>query len=652
MKLYIAEKPSLGRAIANALPKPHKNHKTYIEVGNGDVVSWCIGHILEQAEPQDYDQKYAKWQLEHLPIVPETWQLKPKYQTRSQLSTLKKLVKQASLIVHAGDPDREGQLLVDEVIDYLNVSATKKNKIQRLLISDLNISAVKKALNSMQPNKDFVPLSVSALARARADWLYGLNMTRAYTILGKKSGFEGVLSVGRVQTPVLGLVVQRDLDIEQFVSKPFYQVLATLATQDGQVFHAKWQPSQACAPYMDEEGRVVVKKLAENVVARITHQPATVADVRENLKKQNPPLPYNLSALQIDAAKRFHLSAKIVLDGCQSLYEKHKLITYPRSDCRYLPKDQWAQSSAIIDMLASGDPSYAESAKKADKSLKSKAWNDAKVGAHHAIVPTLKSAKNISLSSTEQRIYQLIIRQYLAQFYPPHQYAQTDVLINIVEGEFKASAKVVKVIGWKALFQHSGSKDSKSSEAKEDNSINKTLPPLVKGQGLQSLEPQLLEKQTKPPASFTDASLLAAMTGIARFVQAAEIKSILRETDGLGTEATRAGIIELLFKRGYLERQHKHIRATDIGRKLIQALPLSARLPDMTAQWEASLNNIAERQTSYQQFMQPLTQTLTQLMGFATENPPTQFQGLKAPGKPAYRKRRRRAGAKAVKKAS
>ena len=214
MKLYIAEKPSLGRAIAAALPKPHKKQQGYIEVGNGDVVTWCIGHLLEQADPEAYDPSYAKWQLEHLPIIPQQWQLKAKAKTRSQLTVLRKLVRQATQLVHAGDPDREGQLLVDEVINHLKVSAAKKSQTQRLLVSDLNLAAVKKSLSSLRSNQEFVALSISALARSRADWLYGINLTRAYSILGQKSGFHGVLSVGRVQTPVLALVVNRDREIK------------------------------------------------------------------------------------------------------------------------------------------------------------------------------------------------------------------------------------------------------------------------------------------------------------------------------------------------------------------------------------------------------------------------------------------------------
>lgn len=630
MKLYIAEKPSLGRAIAAALPRPHKNQQGYIELGNGDVVSWCIGHILEQAEPEAYDAEYKKWRYEHLPILPDQWQLKPKTQTRSQLTVLRKLVKQADELIHAGDPDREGQLLIDEVIDYLKVSKRKKMLTKRLLISDLNVAAVKRSLNSLKQNQEYTSLSVSALARSRADWLYGINLTRAYTLLGSKVGFQGVLSVGRVQTPLLGLVVRRDQEIEQFQSKPFYEVLAHLLTKDGMKFKAKWQPSEQCQPYMDEERRVLVKKLAENVVDRITNQPAIVNSCSQEQKQQFSPLPYSLSSLQIDAAKQFSMNAKLVLDVCQSLYEKHKLITYPRSDCRYLPMEHFNQAPQIINMLANSSSRFASAAKNADQSIKSKAWNDKKITAHHAIIPTEKCADNITLNSFEKNVYQLIIRQYLAQFYPAYRYHQTTIKVSIAGGIFKTSAKNPTDIGWKILFQKSESsiKSSDINSKGTNNESEQQLPNLKKGDNLHCTQGELVTKETQAPQAFTDATLLGAMTGISRFVQDVEIKKILKDTDGLGTEATRAGIIDLLFKREFLHRIGKLIHATDVGKALISSLPEIATKPDMTAQWEATLNAICDKKASYQSFMQPLTHTLKNIITDASEQLPTQLKGL------------------------
>lgn len=634
MILYIAEKPSLGRAIADVLPKPHKKGDGFITAANGDCVSWCIGHLLEQAEPDAYDDAFKSWKLEHLPIVPQTWKLMPKTKTRSQLTVLRKLVKQASAIINAGDPDREGQLLVDEVIAYLGVKGDKLNQVQRLLISDLNPQAVKRALGQLRSNREFIPLSTSALARSRADWLYGMNMTRAYTIQGRKVGYQGVLSVGRVQTPLLGLVVRRDDEIADFKPKSFYEVLAHLVTDQQQTFTAKWQPSEACQPYMDEDGRVLAKGLAENVVARINGKPAQVTKIEAKDKRQNPPLPYSLSALQIDAAKRFGLSAKEVLDTCQSLYERHKLITYPRSDSRYLPKEQHALAPKVLDAVLKGAAALVDGCEAPNAKLKSKAWDDSKVDAHHAIIPTEKVANLSSLSSNEAKLYQHVARQYLAQFYPAYMYAETAVEVTIAGGLFTTKARQDKSLGWKQLYKRAttvnqASSDSSSTSSDDDNDDTvQSLPPLVKGQILQCERGELLEKMTQAPKHFTDATLLGAMTGISRYVTNSDIKKILKETDGLGTEATRAGIIELLFKRGYLVRQGKSILATPVGVGLIRSLPESATTPDMTALWENSLDAISQKRLKYDAFMQPLLSQLDNLITQASSQLPSALQGV------------------------
>ncbi|NRQ41788.1 DNA topoisomerase III [Rheinheimera sp. YQF-2] len=657
MILYIAEKPALARAIAAVLPKPQYKDKGFIRLANGDVVSWCIGHLLEQAEPQDYNPDYKRWQTTHLPIVPQKWQLKVRKSAEQQLNVLKKLLKQADSLVHAGDPDREGQLLVDEVLAYCGVSGARLATTQRLLISDLNPPAVKRALNQLKPNKDFVPLSTSALARSRADWLYGLNMTRAYTLQGQKAGYKGVLSVGRVQTPLLGLVVRRDQEIANFVSKPFYQVVAELETADKQRFTALWQPSAACAPWQDEEGRVLLKALAEKVQQKISGQPAIVSKLQHKDAKQAAPLPYNLSALQIDAAKRFSMTAQQVLDSCQQLYERHKLITYPRSDSRYLPKEQLKQAVKVCDAIAANDPDLAAAVQEANTKLISKAWNDSKVEAHHAIIPTEKRLPLTRLSVAEQRLYQLIARQYLAQFYPPFCYSDAMVELTIAGGCFIAKARTEKAAGWKQLFRRDNIAEPLDKQA--DPAMQQAaLPPLQQGQQLLCTASQLLEKHTQPPQAFTDASLLAAMTGISRYVKDEAVRKILRDTDGLGTDATRAGIIELLFKRGFLQRKGKQINATDTGKALIAAVPAQASLPDMTARWEAALNAICQREQSYQAFMQPLIAELSQLVHQAASVTPSglpqqntrQWRGSKSPATAKRGGGRRKAGNRATTK--
>ena len=606
-RLFIAEKPSLARAIADVLPKPHQKGQGFIRAGNGDIVSWCIGHLLEQAAPDKYDPRYKKWQISDLPILPEHWLLIPKNSTEKQFTILKQLIKDASEIVHAGDPDREGQLLVDEVINYCKINIEKRRAIKRCLISDLNAEAVEKSLNNLRDNQDFISLSTSALARARADWLYGINMSRLCTIKGQRQGYQGVLSIGRVQTPVLGLVVRRDLEIENFVSKPFYEVFAVIETEHKETFKAKWQPSEACAPYQDEEGRILVKALAENVCQRIKQQPAYIKNVSNKKKEIVPPLPYNLSTLQIEMAKKKGLSAQDVLDVCQSLYEKHKLITYPRSDCRYLPKDHLKQIKGVIVAMSHNCPSLIPAIEQADLNLRSKTWDDKKVEVHHAIIPTLRKADLSRLTADEQAVYIAVAIQYLAQFYPNYRYAELQIDAEIAGGKFIAKANQMIAEGWKKLFRSTNSEPNQQSEPLLTHLVKKG------DQGL-CIDAELINKETTPPQPFSDATLLSAMTGIARFVNDPAIKKILRDTDGLGTEATRAGIIELLFKREFLTRQGKRIRSTPIGRRLINMLPSDMTVPDMTAHWESQLNAISHKTYSYHQFMAQLTQSIHHLI--------------------------------------
>lgn len=640
MILYIAEKPSLARAIAQALPKPQKKEDGCIWLPNGDCISWCIGHLLEQAEPDAYNPIYKSWQLNHLPIIPTQWQWQEKSQTRKQLSTLRKLVKKASRIVHAGDPDREGQLLVDEVIHYLKVPAAKQQTIQRLLISDLTPSAVSKALANLRPNTEFSALSRSALARSRADWLHGINLTRAYTIKGKQGGYQGVLSIGRVQTPVLGLVVKRDLEREQFIPRDYYQVNAHLQTDKQEHFTAKWIPSDACKAHMDDEGRVLNRALAENVIQRIHDQPASVSDCSYQTKRQAPPLPYNLSSLQIDAAKAFGLSAKQVLDACQTLYEKYQLITYPRSDCRYLPKEQLKDIPSVLASIKANLPDRQADVTNADATLRSKAWNDKEVQAHHAIIPTSKKSTFNGLTTHEKKLYEMIARQYLMQFYPHYKYLAAKIELKIAGGLFRSTGNTPQKLGWKALLPAKQSANNKQNTMEEGTKEeNLPLPHVSKGQLLHCLYGELVEKVTTPPSAFTDATLLAAMTGISRYVKQAEIKAILKETDGLGTEATRAGIIELLFKRNFLTRQGKNIIATETGKALIQVLPESLITPDMTAQWEATLNGISQNTASYQDFIQQLESNLHELIAQARQTTVDTFGALPAPPKKNYRRK-------------
>ncbi|OLO05614.1 DNA topoisomerase III [Salinicola socius] len=601
MRLIVAEKPSLARAIAEALPVRATRREGYLEAGD-TVVSWCLGHLLEQAPPERYDPKYKQWRLDDLPIIPERWQLVPRSQARSQLAVLRKLIKSADSVVHAGDPDREGQLLVQEVLNHLGWH----RETQRLLIQDLNRPAVVKALDRLEDNRRYQPLYAAAEARSRADWLYGINLTRAWTLIGRQAGFDGLLSVGRVQTPVLGLVVRRDRDIAAFEPKPFHVLWADLQVANGSL-RAWWQPGEkhpldgSC---LDEQGRLLDPRPAEALAQRLAGAHGHLAELDQRRKRQAAPLPYSLSSLQIDAARRHGLSAKRVLDVCQTLYERHQLITYPRSDCRYLPAAHHREAEKTLLGACRLDGELRGWAEQADFRLRSKAWDDAKVGAHHALAPTGRPADMDRLTRDEANLFRLIARNVLAQFYPALETYETQAMFEILDERFKAQGREIIEPGWKPLFT-----------TRDDVPA---LPLLTKGEPATVTDAGCEARETRPPEPFTDASLIKAMMNIARYVEDPVVKRTLRDTDGLGTEATRASIIETLLTRGYLVRDRKAIKATRTGHALIDSLPLAATQPERTALWEQRLSAIAESQDAPEPFLEALVSDLRALLGQAS----------------------------------
>ncbi|WOD08153.1 DNA topoisomerase [Marinomonas sp. GJ51-6] len=387
---------------------------------------------------------------------------------------------------------------------------------------------------------------------------------------------------------------------------------------------------------MDEENRVLNRALAVNVASRITNQPANVIEASYKQKKQAPPLPYNLSSLQIDAAKIFSLSAQQVLDTCQTLYERHQMITYPRSDCRYLPSLQHKDAKGILDSLGKSTAELAQGAKNANPAIRSKAWNDKQVTAHHAIIPTSQAHKAGSLGKVESQVFGLIARQYLMQFYPDYDFLASYIKLDIAGGQFEAKGNTPISLGWRALLPQ---KSKSSNKGKQNDEEQNELPKLQKGDSVWCHEGIIHDKVTTPPAAFTDATLLSAMTGISRFVTNKDIKAILKDTDGLGTDATRASIIELLFKRGFLIRQGKQIHASETGRAFVDCLPSQLVTPDMTAQWESTLNTISLGETSYQSFMSHLESNLVELLDASKSLSSASLKHLPAPAKKAFSKR-------------
>jgi len=641
MRLIIAEKPSLGRAIADALPGSPRRHDGAVVVGD-TTVTWCLGHLLEQAPPDAYDPALKQWRLDHLPILPSRWKLMPRPKARGQLAVIRKLLKEAREVVHAGDPDREGQLLVQEVIEHLGW----KGPVARLLVSDLNRPAVQRALGRLEDNARYTPLYRAAQCRARADWLYGINLTRAWTVSGRQAGHDGVLSVGRVQTPVLGLVVRRDAEIRDFRPTPFFVLWADLAVAQGRL-RAWWQPGEAHP--LDDQGRLLAREPAAALAERLPGAQGRLTQLESRDKRQAAPLPYSLSALQVDAARRHGLSAKATLDVCQRLYERHQLITYPRSDCRYLPEEHFAGARATLEGACRTDDTLRGWLGGADFSRRSKAWNDKRVGAHHALAPTGKPADLSRLEKAEADVFRLIARNVLAQFYPPLAVREVKADFLILEEHFRAKGQEILDPGWKPLF-------TTREEAPP-------LPPLTEGEACRVAESGVEDRETRAPEPFTDASLIKAMMNIARYVDDPAVRRTLREHDGLGTEATRAGIIETLVERGYLVRQAKALRASRLGSALIASLPDAAGRPERTALWEQRLSAIAEQGDDPAPFLTALIEDLRGLLGAADagrirtalagaqgEQAPTPKPGARSGKKRGAPRRRSGAAAKRTRK--
>ena len=601
MRLFIAEKPSLAEAIAKGLGSADKQRSCFV-CGN-DVVTWCYGHILEQFEPQEYDKKYNSWDIGLLPIIPDKWQMKVKANAKEQFKAVKDLALKADTIVNAGDPDREGQLLVDEVLNYIGVLS--KKPVQRILVNALDEKSVHEALRDLRDNREFIGLRNSALARSRADWIIGMNMTRACTKHAEKAGYSSVVSVGRVQTPTLGLVVRREKEIQDFHPVNYFQVRATWQHPQGEIV-SHWQMPEDMDG-LDAEGRLLEKAQAEAIVSKVQGQTGAIRKVEQKEGQAQPPLPYSLSALQIAAGKKYGYSPQQVLDTQQELYEK-KLTTYPRSDCDYLPTNQLADVPQILDNLGSLSEDFAKFVQGADSSLRSKAWNDKKISAHHAIVPTTVKPNMDELTDIQQHLYEMVAKAYLAQFYPPQKFLTTRIEIEAARETFVANGKVILSPGWKVLYQ--GEPTNKDEEKEE----SAQLPAVRDGESVTNQEAELVTKVTKPPKRFTTSTLLAAMKNIGGYVKDKSLKPILKDCSGIGTEATRAGEIELLQERHYLKLEKKELVPTEKAMMIIQILPDSITYPDITALWEKNLEAISNREMSVQDFFAQQKTYIQQLL--------------------------------------
>lgn len=616
MKLFLCEKPSQAKDIGKVLGVLDGRFDGYFK--KGDVaVTWAFGHILANAMPDAYGEAYADFgNIAALPLIPAEWKMLVPSNVSKQFQVIKKLLAQADEVVVATDADREGEVIAREILDYCGY----RKKVSRFWTSGLDVASVKKALASIMPGVKKEALYQAGLARSRADWLVGMNLSRAYTVAYAEGfGKEHTLSIGRIQTPTLNLVVRRDHIIENFQPYPYYILSAVFQTASKEQFTAQWQIPEALK---NSDGLCTDKAFVANLAKQLAGATGIVVSAKTERKKTPAPLPYSLSALQKEAGKKLGISASKVLKIAQELYEKHKITSYPRTPCRYLPQSQQSEVIDVFAAIAAIDGSLATVLDKADPTRPSRVWNDSQVNkhSHHAIIPTKTANFSLSqLDKNEREIYLMIRNRYIVQFYPDYEYDATVILVESCGQQFKATGQTPKAQGWKTWL-------GKTDEDGGDDSDNAALPAVSDGQQLSVTGSNPETKKTAPPPRFTEATLLDEMQTLSDFLKTVDdeqIKKILRSTEGLGTEATRANIIDRLFEMSYIEKQKGKIVSTEKGRNLIARIPAMVADPVTTAKWELALAGIEDGRLTLDDFMTYQADLITQLVEQAKADAPS-----------------------------
>jgi DNA topoisomerase-3 len=630
--LLVAEKPSVGQDLARVLPGPFKKGEGFLE-GPDHVVTWAVGHLVQLAEPEAYDAKYKSWKMADLPIVPERFKLEVRDErSRKQMSVVTKQLGRDDVdeVVNACDAGREGEL----IFAYLFEKAKGKQPVKRLWLSSMTNQAMKAALESLRPSEEFVKLEEAARSRSEADWIVGMNATRAATIR-LRSSFDGAVSLGRVQTPTLAIVARREEEIRAFKPEPYWLVDATFAAtgplpngdaptgERTYLGHFQAPPGGRAGSGSTKGPRVGTEEEARAIVSACEGRPGTITKLEKKEQREKAPMLYDLTTLQREANNRFGFTAKRTLAAAQRLYEEHKALTYPRTNSRYLTTDMVEEIKPIAELVGS-HPEYAKGAAYVvglDVLPLGRVVNDEKVSDHHAIIPTRSEHNLEKMGSDDRRVYDMAVRRFLAVFHPEAVFENTRVETTVETGDggnghvFRTRGKLLIVPGWRGVYDEI-SADAKAAEAEargdDEEETDQQLPRLIEDEQVQTRSIESLRKETKPPRRYSDASLLGAMETAGKLVDDDELREAMKDS-GIGTPATRAAIIERLITVGYIERDGRALVATEKGLNVIRLLNEHALTsPSLTGSWEQRLGQIERGEESRKKFM-------SDIAGFAQE---------------------------------
>jgi DNA topoisomerase-3 len=593
--LVIAEKPSVGRDLTKALPGAFAKHEGYLE-SDTHVVTWAVGHLVQLAEPDEYDAKYKKWRMADLPIVPDRFKLVVRDErSRKQMTVITRMLKRDDVdeVINACDAGREGELIFAWTFE----KAGAKKPVQRLWLSSMTSKAIKEAFTSLRPASEFALLEQAARSRSEADWIVGMNATRAATIR-LRSSFDGAVSLGRVQTPTLAIIARREEEIRAFIPEPYWLVDAVFEPVSGDPgrkyvgrFHAGPQPRLATA----EEASAIVDAVRGGA--------GEITKLEKTTRREKAPLLYDLTSLQREANTRFGFSARRTLSAAQRLYEEHKVLTYPRTSSRFLPTDMIPEIKPIATIVGA-QKEYARAAAYVtgmDLLPLDRVINDAKVTDHHAIIPTNSEHKLDKLSDDDRRIYDMVTRRFLAVFHPDAVFENTRLETTVAEHIFRTRGRVLMEAGWRGVYGEGGLDEKKAAD--DDDVDDQQLPKLVSGENVSTLDVASEEKITQPPRRYSDASLLGAMETAGKLVDDDEMREAMKDS-GIGTPATRAAIIERLIDVGYVERDGRSLVATEKGLGVIRLLDDHALTsPSLTGDWEHRLGRIEQGEEARERFM-------------------------------------------------